>query len=71
MSHQHDDRVVTTTVTTHGGSDMRAAYTGLIVGAIALLAVVTTIVTLTNRKFAGEHEAAAHAPGAAAPTTPH
>ena len=72
MSHHPDDRVVATTVATHGGSDMRAAFTGLIVGALALLAVVVTIVMLTNRKFEGHGEAPAHgAPGAAAPATPH
>ena len=72
MSHHPDDRVVVTTVTTHGGSDMRAAFTGLIVGALALLAVVVTIVMLTNRKFEGHGEApAAGAHGAPAPATPH
>lgn len=39
-------------------SDMKAAFTGLIVGLIALLIMVTTIVKLTNMKYAG-HEAAA------------
>ena len=72
MSHHPDDRVVATTVTTHGGSDMRAAFTGLIVGALALLTVVVTIVMLTNRKFEGHGEApAAGTPGATAPATPH
>ena len=69
MSVHHDDRGAVGVATTHGGSDMRAAFTGLIVGAIALLAVVLTIVTLTNRSFEGHGEApAAGAPGA---TTPH
>jgi hypothetical protein len=68
MSVHTDDRGVTTAaVTTHGGSDMRAAYMGLIVGALALLAVVVTIVMLTNRKFEGHNEAPATAPAAAAP----
>jgi hypothetical protein len=70
MSVHTDDRGATAVVT-HGGSDMRAAFTGLIAGAIVLLLVVTGIVMLTNRKFEG-HEAApagAHAP--AAPGTPH
>ncbi len=73
MSVHHDDRgVATATVTTHGGSDMRAAFTGLIVGALALLAVVVTIVMLTNRSFEGHGEApAAGAPATAAPATPH
>jgi glucose uptake protein GlcU len=50
---------------------MRAAFTGLIGGVIALLLVVTGIVMLTNKKYEG-HEAApagAHAP--AAPGAPH
>ena len=41
------------------GSDTRAAFTGLILGAIALLILVTTIVKLTNGKYAGEKPAAA------------
>ncbi len=39
-------------------SDMKAAFTGLIVGLIALLIMATTIVKLTNAKYA-KHEAAA------------
>ena len=35
-------------------SDRKAAYTGLILGAIALFIVVFTISKLTARKFAGE-----------------
>ena len=64
MSRHVDDRgvVTTTVVTTHGGSDMRAAFTGLIIGALAILAVVYTIVKLTAASFEG-HNAA---PGAAA-----
>ena len=48
-------------------ADARAAFTGLIVGAIFLLTVTYTIVQLTNRKFAG------HAPvaPAAAPAATH
>ena len=71
--HVNDHGVATTTVTAHGGSDMRAAFTGLIVGAIAILAVVMAIVVLTNRSFEGHGEAApAGAHGPAAPgTTPH
>ena len=42
----------------HHESDMKAAFTGLIVGLIALLIMVTTIVKLTNAKYA-KHEAAA------------
>lgn len=36
------------------GTDMKAAFTGLIVGAIVLFAIVRTIVYLTNAKYAGE-----------------
>jgi hypothetical protein len=42
----------------HHGSDKKAAFTGLIVGLVALLILVTTIVKLTNAKYA-KHEAAA------------
>ena len=68
MSVHVNDHGVKTTTVTHSGSDMRAAFTGLIVGAIAILAVVVTIVMLTNRSFAGHKaEAGAHAPAAPAP----
>ena len=42
-------------------ADARAAFTGLIVGAIFLLAVVLTIVKLTNAKFDKAHPPAAGA----------
>ena len=51
--------------TAHRSSDLGAALTGLIVGAVALFIIVFTIVKLTNSSYAGEH---AEAP-AAAPTT--
>ena len=44
----------------HHESDMKAAFTGLIVGLIALLVMATTIVKLTNAKYA-KHEGAAEA----------
>ena len=82
-AHVNDHGVATATVT-HPGSDMRAAFTGLIVGGIAILLVVVAIVMLTNRSHAAKHEAPAsgdHAPAATAPaagtpatpppTTPH
>jgi hypothetical protein len=72
MSHHPNDGATSAAVTAHGGSDMRAAFTGLIVGAVALLAVVVGIVMLTNRKFEAHGEApAAGAHGAAPPVTPH
>ena len=42
----------------HHESDMKAAFTGLIVGLIALLIMVTAIVKFTNAKYA-DHKAAA------------
>jgi hypothetical protein len=41
--------------------DLRAGLTGLIVGAVLLLAVMTAIVHFTNTKYAGETPAAAEA----------
>ena len=41
------------------GSDMGAAFTGLVVGAIALLVLLGSIVMLTNRHYASEKPAAA------------
>ncbi len=55
--------------TAHRSSDLGAALTGLIVGAVALFIIVFTIVKLTNASFAGEHEAAAPAAPAATTTT--
>lgn len=40
---------------THHPEDQRAAFTGLIVGAVALAVICFTIVTLTNAKY-GSHE---------------
>lgn len=49
-------------------ADAKAAFIGLIGGAIALLAMVIIIVTLTNKKFAAHAaEAPAHAQPAATP----
>jgi hypothetical protein len=45
--------------------DAKAAFTGLIVGAIALLALCYTIVVLTNKKFDS------HAAAPAATAAPH
>lgn len=50
--------------TAHRSSDLGAALTGLIVGAVALFILVFTIVKLTNASFAEEH-AATPAPAAA------
>ena len=40
---------------THHPEDRKAAFTGLIVGAVALLIICFTIVKLTDAKF-GAHE---------------
>ncbi len=47
--------------TTHHPEDRKAAYTGLIVGAVALVVICFTIVQLTNKKFAGHEKPAAEA----------
>ena len=49
-------------------ADARAAFMGLIFGAIALLAMVLVIVNLTNKKFEG-HAAAAPAHSQSTPST--
>ena len=41
------------------GSDMGAAYLGLVIGAIALFLLLGSIVMLTNRHYANEKPAAA------------
>jgi len=59
MSHGHSN----------GGSDMGAAFVGLIGGSIFIGAILYGIVILTNNHF--EKEAAAHKAGAAAPVISH
>jgi uncharacterized membrane protein YdjX (TVP38/TMEM64 family) len=50
MADQHD---------THShGSDTKAAFLGLIIGAIVLFGILRTIVALTNAKYAHEKPAA-------------
>jgi hypothetical protein len=39
--------------------DKRAAFMGLVIGAITLLVILSTMVFLTNRKYASEQPAAA------------
>ncbi|HLA90624.1 MAG TPA: hypothetical protein VJL28_09350 [Gemmatimonadaceae bacterium] len=41
----------------HHASDRKAAFTGLILGVIALAIVLSTIVYLTNRHYAGKEGA--------------
>jgi len=48
--HAHDDHTF--------GSDARAAFLGLILGAIVLFGIIRTIIALTNAKYAGERPAA-------------
>ena len=40
-------------------SDRKAAYTGLVLGAVAVFIILFTVVKVTNASFAGEHEAKA------------
>ena len=40
------------------GTDTRAAFTGFFIGALVLLAIVLTIVKLTNAKYSHETPAA-------------
>jgi hypothetical protein len=44
---------------THRGSDMKAAFLGLILGAVVLFALVYGIVRLTNATYAREKPAPA------------
>ena len=47
MAHEHHD--------THAhGSDTKAAFLGLILGAIVIFGILRTIVALTNAKYANE-----------------
>jgi len=46
---------------THHPEDRGAAFTGLIVGAVALFAITFAIVKLTNAKFASHEKPAAEA----------
>ena len=51
MAHEHHD--------THShGSDAKAAFLGLIIGAIVLFGIIRTIVALTIAKYANEKPAA-------------
>jgi hypothetical protein len=51
MAHDHHD--------SHShGSDAKAAFLGLILGAIVLFGILRTIVALTNAKYAKEKPAA-------------
>ena len=51
MSAQH-------TESTTFGSDARAAFMGLIIGAIIIFGILRTIVGITNAKYNGEKPAA-------------
>ena len=48
--HAHEDHTF--------GSDTRAAFLGLILGAIVLFGIIRTIIFLTNARYAGERPAA-------------
>jgi len=45
--------------TTHHPEDRRAAFTGLIIAAVALVVMVVTIVKVTNARFASHERPAA------------
>ena len=51
MAHEHHD-------SPSYGSDAKAAFLGLIIGAIVLFGILRTIVALTNAKYAHEKPAA-------------
>ena len=53
MAHDHEH-----TQSHTYGSDTKAAFLGLIIGAIVLFGIVRTIVALTNAKYANEKPAA-------------
>jgi hypothetical protein len=56
MAHDHNDH----SHESHTfGADTRAAFLGLIIGAIVLFGIVRTIIALTNAKYAREAPAAA------------
>ena len=52
MAHDHHDEAPTF------GADTKAAFLGLIIGAIVLFGIVRTIVYLTNARYAHEKPAA-------------
>lgn len=52
MAHTHEPQSHTF------GRDTKAAFMGLIIGAIVLFAIVRTIVSLTNAKYSHERPAA-------------
>ena len=51
MAHDHHEAPTT-------GPDTKAAFMGLIIGAIVLFGIVRTIVSLTNAKYSHEKPAA-------------
>ena len=51
--------------------DKSAAFTGLILGSIAIFVLVFAIVRITNAKYSGEHAEAPAAATTPAPATTH
>ncbi|MDQ6635456.1 MAG: hypothetical protein M3Z10_11970 [Gemmatimonadota bacterium] len=51
--------------------DKSAAFTGLILGSIAIFVIVFAIVRITNAKYGGEHAEAPAAAATPAATTTH
>jgi len=50
MAHHHHDHTY--------GSDTKAAFMGLVIGAIVIFAILRTIVYMTNAKYSHERPAA-------------
>ena len=53
MAHDHDTQVQSHTT----GTDTKAAFMGLIIGAIVLFGIVRTIVYFTNARYVAEKAA--------------
>ncbi len=58
MAHDHHDHHDHSHESHTFGSDTRAAFLGLVIGAIVLFGIVRTIIYLTNEKYAAERPAA-------------
>ncbi len=52
-------------------TDLSAALTGLILGAVTLFLLLTTIVMMTNARYRGKEAAQTPAPAAASTTANH
>jgi hypothetical protein len=59
MAHTKSHSTAHPTAHVAHGSDMAAAFAGLVIGTIALLLLIGSIVMLTNRHYAAERPPAA------------